>query len=80
MRLFFLRWLVNCTATVFSQILDTNVRLEMGRKFSLVSTSCFRFSAGRNMASFHSFGTIPVDNEKLIMLVTVGISRSIHCE
>ena len=31
------------------------------------------------MASFHSFGTIPVDNEKLIMLVTVGTSRSVHC-
>ena len=31
------------------------------------------------MASFHSFGTVPVDNEKLIMLVTVGTSRSVHC-
>ena len=31
------------------------------------------------MASFHSFGTVPVDNKKLIMLVTVGTSRSMHC-
>ena len=80
MRLFFLRWLVNCTATVLSQILETNLRLEMGGLFSFVSTSCFRFSVGRTMASFHSFGTVPVDNEKLIMyLVTVGTSSSVHC-
>ena len=31
------------------------------------------------MASFNSFGSVPVDNEKLIMLVTVGTSRSVHC-
>ena len=31
------------------------------------------------MAFFHSFGTVPVDNEKLIMLATVGTSRSLHC-
>ena len=31
------------------------------------------------MASFHSFGTVPVDKERLIMLVMVGASRSVHC-
>ena len=71
-KLFAHRW--DCSwRTTLSSIFETNGRFETGLKFlkSLASRPCF-FSMGVTRAWFNPDGTVPVDKEILIILVTRG--------
>ena len=51
-------------------------KLDIGRQFSIMSYFLPDLGEGRTMAPFHEPGSVPVDTDKLLILVMAGANIS----